>query len=245
MIGADGGFPLEDWFLEMPICTRWWTVATIATSALVQFQMITPYQLFYSFRTVFHKSQYWRLITTFLYFGPLSLDLVFHIYFLQRYSRLLEESSGRSPAHFSWLLLYSMSALLLLSPMVSIPFLGHSLSSTMVYIWARRNPDTRLSFLGLVVFTAPYLPWVLMAFSLLLHNSVPKDEILGIVIGHVWYFFSDVYPPLHNGSRPLDPPSWWCRIFERQPRNDSEADHINNEIAVAGAPGVVAPDVHQ
>ena len=130
------------------------------------------------------KTQLWRLISTFLYFGPLSLDLLFHVFFLQRYSRLLEESAGRSAAQFSWLLLYATSTLLVLSPLLSMPFLGSALSSTLVYIWARRNPETRLSFLGLLVFTAPYLPWVLMAFSLLLHSTVPKDEICGVIVGH-------------------------------------------------------------
>ena len=142
--------------------------------------MATPIDLLTIWRTV----QYWRLLTTFLYFGPLSLDLLFHVFFLQRYSRLLEESSGRSPAHFSWLLLYATSILLVLSPMLSIPFLGSALSSSLVYIWSRRNSDTRLSFLGLLVFTAPYLPWVLMAFSLVLHSTVPKDEICGVIVGH-------------------------------------------------------------
>ena len=134
--------------------------------------------------TLTFLQQYWRILTTFLYFGPLSLDLLFHVFFLQRYSRLLEESSGRSPAHFSWLLLYATTLLLALSPMLSIPFLGSALSSSLVYIWSRRNPETRLSFLGLLVFTAPYLPWVLMAFSLVLHGTVPKDEICGVIVGH-------------------------------------------------------------
>ena len=179
-----GQFPLEQWFFEMPVCTRWWTAATVAVSVLVQCHVITPFQLFYSFRAVFVKNQLWRLASTFLYFGPLSLDLLFHVFFLQRYSRLLEESAGRSAAHFAWLLLYATGSLLALSPLLSMPFLGSALSSTLVYIWARRNPDTRLSFLGLLVFTAPYLPWVLMAFSLLLHSTVPKDEICGVVVGH-------------------------------------------------------------
>lgn len=57
---------------------------------------------------------------------------------------------------------------------------------------------------------------------------------MGVVIGHVWYFFTDVYPPLHNGSRPLDPPTWWRRLFEA--RNQNESDNgINNDIMVAGA----------
>ena len=55
--GAMGQFPLEQWFYEMPICTRWWTVATVATSVLVQCHILTPFQLFYSFRAVFVKNQ--------------------------------------------------------------------------------------------------------------------------------------------------------------------------------------------
>ncbi|PSR83310.1 putative endoplasmic reticulum protein [Coniella lustricola] len=239
MMGEGGRFPLEEWFWEMPVCTRLWTTATVLTSALVQCKIVTVWQLFYGYKAVFKSGQYWRLLTTFLYFGPLSLDLLFHVYFLQRYSRLLEESSGRSPAHFSWLLLYAATSLICLAPLVGMEFLGHPLSSTFVYIWARRNPDTRLSFLGLLVFTAPYLPWVLMGFSLVLHGVIPRDELVGVIIGHIWYFFNDVYPPLHGGSRPLDPPLWWRRLFEG--RADESADGINNEIAVAGAD--VAPEV--
>lgn len=57
MGGGVGQFPLEQWFYEMPVCTRWWTTATVATSILVQCQIITPFQLFYSFRAVFVKNQ--------------------------------------------------------------------------------------------------------------------------------------------------------------------------------------------
>jgi Derlin-2/3 len=56
-IGGQAGFPLETWFWEMPLCTRWWTTATVLTSVLVQCQIVTPFQLFYSFRAVFFKSQ--------------------------------------------------------------------------------------------------------------------------------------------------------------------------------------------
>lgn len=55
--GAIGQFPLEQWFYEMPACTRYWTTATIITSVLVQCHVITPFQLFYSFRAVFVKNQ--------------------------------------------------------------------------------------------------------------------------------------------------------------------------------------------
>jgi len=72
-MGGQAGFPLETyegcmlkqnviltwhrWFFEMPVVTRYWTTATVLASALVQCQIITPFQLFYSFRAVFVKNQ--------------------------------------------------------------------------------------------------------------------------------------------------------------------------------------------
>lgn len=44
----------------------------------------------------------------------------------------------------------------------------------LVYIWSRRSPQVRVNFFGLT-FQAPFLPWVLMGFSLLLGNSILVD----------------------------------------------------------------------
>ncbi|OCT54746.1 Derlin-2 [Cladophialophora carrionii] len=213
-LGQLGQFPLEQWFFEMPPCTRYWTTATVITSVLLQCKVITPLQLFYSWRAVYYKSQ--------------------------RYSRLLEQGSGPSPAVFSWLLLYACTSLLVLSSLTtSIPFLGSALSSTLVYIWSRRNPDTRLSFLGVLVFTAPYLPWVLMAFHMFMHGTVPKDEILGVIVGHVYYFLADVWPGLHEGSRPMDPPDFWVRLWEGR-RAETGVRNIDGDVAATAArPGEV------
>jgi hypothetical protein len=62
MLGGAAGdlgqqIPLEQWFFEMPVCTRWWTTATVVTGLLVQCHVLTPFQLFYSFRAVFVRSQ--------------------------------------------------------------------------------------------------------------------------------------------------------------------------------------------
>lgn len=51
-----------------------------------------------------------------------------------------------------------------------------------VYVWSRRHPYVQLSFLGLFAFTAPYLPWVLLAFSVMIGSS-PVVDILGMVAG--------------------------------------------------------------
>lgn len=64
IMGGVGGFPLEQWFYEMPVCTRWWMTAALSASVLVQCHIISPFQLFYSVRTVFIKSQVWLAHTS-------------------------------------------------------------------------------------------------------------------------------------------------------------------------------------
>jgi hypothetical protein len=50
----------------------------------------------------------------------------------------------------------------------------------------------------------------------------------------VWYFFNDIYPSTHNGYRPMDPPGWWIRLFERQvelPDTDVHDAALQREVA--------------
>jgi Derlin-2/3 len=56
-LGNMGHFPLEQWFFEMPPCTRYWTTATVLTAVLTQCKVVNPFQLYYSFRAVYVQSQ--------------------------------------------------------------------------------------------------------------------------------------------------------------------------------------------
>lgn len=85
-------------------------------------------------------------------------------------------------------------------------FLAPSLAFMVVYIWSKRNPEVTLSFLGLFNFNAPYLPWVILGFGLLLGQS-PIYDLLGIVVGHIYYFLEDVYP-VTSGRHLLKTPSF-------------------------------------
>ncbi|KAG4306518.1 hypothetical protein PORY_000506 [Pneumocystis oryctolagi] len=114
-----------------------------------------------------------------------------------RYCRMLEETSFRGQSwEFACLLLYATTSLLILSPLVSLTFLASPLSFCLIYLWSRRNPSVRLSFLGLFVFNAPYLPWILLWFSFILHNTIPKGDLLGMFVGHVYYYLKDVMPTI-------------------------------------------------
>lgn len=102
----------------------------------------------------------------------------------------------------------------MLAYFVNLLFLGHAFTIMLVYIWSRRNPRVRMNFFGLLTFQAPYLPWVLLGFSILLGSSTVVD-IIGIVVGHFYYFFEDVFPNGPHGFRVLETPRVIKVIFDR------------------------------
>jgi len=54
-------------------------------------------------------------------------------------------------------------------------------------------------------FQAPYLPWVLLGFSVLLGNAIWVD-LVGMAVGHTYYFVEDVFPNQRGGFRLLNTP---------------------------------------
>ncbi|XP_054075515.1 derlin-3-like isoform X5 [Rissa tridactyla] len=165
------GFAQE--YLGMPAVTRTYTTACVITTAAVQLEFITPFQLYFNPDLIFRKFQIWRLITNFLFFGPLGFSFFFNMIFLYRYCRMLEEGSFRG-----------------------------------------RTADFVFMFLfGGFLMTAPFLPWVLMGFSLLLGNSIIID-LLGIGVGHIYYFLEDVFPNQPGGKKLLLTPGFLKMVFD-------------------------------
>jgi len=80
-----------------------------------------------------------------------------------------------------------------------------------------------MSLLGFITFNAPYLPWVMLCFSLLLGNSVTMD-LIGICVGHAYYFLEFVYPVMADIRgwrirRIMEPPAvlhWICGTYGQQ-----------------------------
>jgi len=53
---------------------------------------VSPFTLYYNQTLILPpNNQWWRVITSFGYFGTFNLDFGFHMYFLVRYARMLEE----------------------------------------------------------------------------------------------------------------------------------------------------------
>lgn len=116
---------------------------------------------------------------------------------------------------------------------VNLLFLGHAFTIMLVYVWSRRNPGLRMNFFGLITFQAPYLPWVLLAFTILLGSSTVVDTI-GIIVGHFYYFFEDVFPNEPHGFRILETPRIIKAVFERLGLDEQMAQDEDVTPEVAG-----------
>ncbi|XP_041052445.1 derlin-2 isoform X1 [Carcharodon carcharias] len=179
-----------------------------------QLEIITPFQLYFNPELIFKHYQVWRLITNFLFFGTVGFNFLFNMIFLYRYCRMLEEGSFRGrTADFVFMFLFGGFLMTIFGLFVNLVFLGQAFTIMLVYIWSRRNPYVRMNFFGLLNFQAPFLPWVLMGFSLLLGNSIIVD-LLGIAVGHIYYFLEDVFPDQPGGGRLLRTPNILKAVFD-------------------------------
>lgn len=106
-------------------------------------QVISPLNVYFNSKLIFQEYELWRLVTNFFFFGSLGVDFVFHMFFLSRYCRMLEEGSfqGRS-CDFFYMLLFGGTLLTAFAPFVNVQFLGTSLTFMMVYVWGRIRPHT-------------------------------------------------------------------------------------------------------
>ncbi|XP_059828915.1 derlin-2 isoform X2 [Hypanus sabinus] len=167
---------LQQEYLQIPLVTRAYTTACVLTTAAVQLEIITPFQLYLNPELIFKHYQVWRLITNFLFFGTVGFNFLFNMIFLYRYCRMLEEGSFRGrTADFVFMFLFGGFLMTVFGSFVNLVFLGQAFTIMLVYIWSRRNPYVRMNFFGLLNFQAPFLPWVLMGFSLLLGNAIIVD----------------------------------------------------------------------
>ncbi|KAG6419038.1 hypothetical protein SASPL_121246 [Salvia splendens] len=210
---------VEEWYKQMPIITRSYLTAAIVTTIGCSLDIISPYDLYLNPKLVVKQYQIWRVITNFLYFRfghdiLIDLDFLFHMFFLARYCKLLEENSFRGrTADFFYMLLFGatvLTGIVLLGGMIpyvsasfaKIIFLSNSLTFMMVYVWSKQNPFIHMSFLGLFTFTAAYLPWWVKLCVYCCDASVPVPsflitidcvETLAVISSHLLYTLDELH----------------------------------------------------
>jgi len=203
---------LEQWWKELPIVTKYLFALSFGLTLAANFSLINPMLLVLNFTLVFKHFEIWRLLTCFFFHGKLGFPFLIHMMFLVRYGQSLEQTtfSGRT-ADFVFCLLFGSGVLLVAGWLLQLPILAMSLIMMIIYIWSRKNPNINMSFMFGIQFLSFYFPWVLVAFNFLM-GGMPIAEIVGIVVGHVYYFLEDIYP-LTSGRRLLKTPQIFYQWF--------------------------------
>jgi Derlin-2/3 len=95
----------------------------------------------------------------------------------------------------------------LIAPFVNVMFFSQAYMLMMIYVWSKHNAHFVLNFMDVFVFQAPHVPWVMLGLSALFGSSIMYD-LLGIAVGHLYYFLNDVFPTLPGGFPLLITPSF-------------------------------------
>jgi hypothetical protein len=130
---------------------------------------------------------------------------------------MLEKHTFRNkPADFIIFFLFGSFFFIIAAILLGIEFLSPCLSVMMLYLWSRRNPNVMINFLEIFHFRAPFLPFFLMMFVMIFGFN-PYNDIIGISVGHLYYYLEDVVPkiPELSGFKVLKPPTILISICEK------------------------------
>ena len=207
---------LGDWFRGIPVVTRWWFSLSIGFTLLGRFGLLNVMHMFLSFKLVVYKFQIWRLFTSIVFY-PLSPANGFHylinLYFLYSYSTRLESGlfDGR-PADHLFMLLFNSIISIIIGFLLNLFFLMDPLVLSVLYVWCQINKDTIVTFWFGMQFKAMYLPWVLAIFNMIISGGGLK-EIIGIFVGHLYFFLMFKYPQDFGGTRFISTPGFLYKLL--------------------------------
>jgi Derlin-2/3 len=148
-----------------------------------------PPALTLDWQPILYKLQWWRPLTAFLNFGPLGLGYLMTAHFVWTYMATLERLNYAKPYDFWIMILFGQLSMVIGYPVLKLSprFLGHNLSTFLVYIWSRYHEGIEVNMFELFNTRAELLPWFFLAQTFLLEGELPVLDFLGIVFGHIYH----------------------------------------------------------
>lgn len=207
---------IGDWYRGIPRITRYWFTAAVVVPLTAKFNIINGMHLILDWHSLFDRFQIWRPFTSAVYY-PITPMTGFHylimLYFLYSYSTRLETGiyEGR-PADYVFMLAFTWFTTLLLALALEIRLMFDLLIFSVLYVWCQINRDQIVSFWFGTRFKAAYLPWVLFAFNMIIRGG-GMSELLGIFVGHLYFFLKFKYPQDFGGRPLLETPQFLYKYF--------------------------------
>ncbi|XP_066257380.1 derlin-1 [Euwallacea similis] len=206
---------LGDWYHSIPKFTRVWFTGTVVFTLLGRFGFLNPINLILLYEAV-KRFEIWRLLTSVLYYpisGPSGFHYLINLYFLYNYSRRLEEGTYQGkPADYAYLLIFNWICCVIIGLVADVPLLMDPMILSVLYVWCQLNKDVIVTFWFGTRFKAVFLPWVLLIFNLVMSGG-GLMELIGILIGHLYFFLTFKYPQELGGPALLATPGFLKNWF--------------------------------
>eukprot|EP01122_Echinamoeba_exundans_P003374 TRINITY_DN13487_c0_g1_i1.p1 TRINITY_DN13487_c0_g1~~TRINITY_DN13487_c0_g1_i1.p1 ORF type:complete len:250 (-),score=17.83 TRINITY_DN13487_c0_g1_i1:36-785(-) len=220
---------LQSWWNGLPVVTKWLFASSFGTTVAAHFGLLPWQYLILIFEEVFYKFQIWRLVSAFIWHGPITkatgFAFLINMVFLVRYASALEKHdfAGRT-ADFLFMVLFGALNLLGIQAFLTffmpswapLPLLGPALIVMLIYYWSKITPNVTMTFLLGIQFKSQWFPWVLVAFTVLTGGD-PRMELMGIAAGHIYFFLNDMYPRIY-GRTLISTPQFIKGWFPQAPR---------------------------
>lgn len=180
---------IQDAYAKTPPLTKAYLTASFGAALLgyVTNKNDFPSMLQLDWKPTLTQLQIWRPLTAFLNFGPLGLGYLMTVHFVWTYMSTLERLNHSTPYDF-WLMMLFGAATMVAGYSVlglSPRFLGHNLSTFLVYVWSRYHEGLEVNMFELFNTRAELLPWFFLAqvstlCQLRSHNLSSLDHLTNL-----------------------------------------------------------------
>lgn len=212
-----------DWYHALPPITRALLTVYLATG-LAAWAGVLPLQfLYHDWRLEFKRvPELWRLLTHFTFLGKPSFAWLMQLIWLVTYGGSYEQAKFAGNTADGIMMMFvgvvtcmsldlvSFLSAWLVPPLFVRYFHASALVFQFMYLWSKQNPEAQVSLYGFVKLNGRHLPFAFLALDLLMGGDVWSD-VMGILMGHMYWFLTDVYP-LASGRHIVRTPAWLSRL---------------------------------
>jgi Derlin-2/3 len=197
----------SEMFKALPIITQYWFGATLAITLSVNFNIISAYQVMWSWNSITNGFELWRFATPFCFAGGFSFNTLIACYMLVQFSKQYESGgpyntgAGGGTADYAWCMLLGIAMHLISYPFLIAwvalpPVFCQNLIYYVLYIWSKRNPTAQANIWGFPM-KGLYLPFAYLLMTVFMGNPY-MPMLHGMAMGHIYYFLVDVIPGVYG-----------------------------------------------
>lgn len=148
-----------------PLTKAYLTASFLATASGFLTKSDFPQIMVLDWNKVISRGQIWRPFTTFLNFGRFGLGYAMTVHFVWTYMSTLERLHHHKPYDFWIMIVFGMLSMVVGYPILKLSprFLGHNLSTFLVYVWSRYHEGLEVNMFELFNTRAELLPWFFLA----------------------------------------------------------------------------------